>query len=104
MIEKLWLYLCSTQRPKLYCFFFIIRDCKTGQIIKTKYKNQINIFLSCTSEISTHNHTSAFKGLVLLPDSWHDCKKKGMCQVELPMLSMAGFNILMCFITTVWAR
>lgn len=53
---------------------------------------------------NTANHTSVFKGFMLLHDSWHDCKKKGMCQVALPILSMAGFNILMCFITTVWAR
>lgn len=72
--------------------------------MQEKIKTQMNTLLSYNSEVSTQPITQAYLRGSCYCMTVGMTVKKGMCQVELPILSMAGFNILMCFITTVWAR
>lgn len=106
IVNRLYIIQILFAETKLY-YKDILMYCHLlhVQMMLNKIKNSkeiASIFLH--NNLSRANHTSVSKRFMLLRDSWHDSKKKGTCQVELPMLSMAGFNILMCFITTVWAR
>lgn len=91
-------------------FIFLREGCKTSQMMKDEtekpkwilpYLPQVKFQHSQPLERISGARVTAWQLAWLLKKKR---KKKGMCQVELPMLSMASFNILMCFITTVWAR